>query len=71
MTGLSSAALERLDYRRRHSGKTCSACSEVLPLAMFGVDLSKTDGLRHSCRPCEARRRREARAAKKAKEAEA
>jgi hypothetical protein len=32
--------------------KSCSACHSWLPLAAFGADRSRTDGLTHRCRRC-------------------
>lgn len=36
--------------------KYCPDCSSVLPVAQFGVDLYRKDGLRTYCSPCAARR---------------
>lgn len=55
---LSPAALERLAWRRRHSGKDCPKCGRALPLSAFGVDSRKPDGLEDRCRECEAGRAR-------------
>ena len=51
---LTVAAYKRLEYRRRHSGKTCSKCERDLPLSMFSRDSSARDGLRRYCRECDA-----------------
>lgn len=49
--------------------KTCSACQEVKPLADFPPSKKgDRDGLDSRCRPCKARLRREAQAAKTAEE---
>jgi hypothetical protein len=32
--------------------KLCSSCRNVLPLAAFGVDRHRVDGLMHHCRSC-------------------
>jgi hypothetical protein len=62
---LTNEALERLAYRRRHSGKTCAVCGEDRPLSAFTTDARKPDGLGLRCNSCEARRQRERRASKR------
>lgn len=59
---LTREALERLAYRRRHAGKTCSRCGELRPMSAFGPDGARPDGLAHRCRDCDNGRKREARA---------
>ncbi len=49
---LASEALRRLEWRRRRGGKVCSRCSEGKPLAAFGADSSRDDGLAFYCRAC-------------------
>lgn len=56
--GLSPAALERLAWRRRHSGKDCPKCGRSLPLSAFGLDVRKPDGLDPRCKSCESARKR-------------
>lgn len=56
---LTAQALARREWRLRRSGKTCSRCSQTKPISAFGPDSRRPDGLRYSCRPCEARRARE------------
>lgn len=55
-------ALLRLEWRRRRGSKVCPACGEQLPASSFGPDARKRDGLRGSCRPCEAAQSRARRA---------
>jgi hypothetical protein len=61
---LAQDALQRLSWRMRHSGKHCSACDEVHPIAAFGPDGSRADGLAHRCRDSDSARKREARRSK-------
>lgn len=58
---LTAQALARLEYRRRHSGKTCSSCQETKPLSAFGPDSQREDGLSHRCRACNSARMRASR----------
>ncbi|UYL87673.1 HNH endonuclease [Arthrobacter phage VResidence] len=58
---MTKEAIERLAYRRRHSGKTCSRCGEDKPLSAFASDSRRPDGLAYSCKQCEATRKRLAR----------
>lgn len=62
---LTRAALARLESRRKRSGKTCSRCSEFLPMSAFGPDGARPDGLSHRCRSCDNGRKREARSRSK------
>ncbi|CCQ44325.1 hypothetical protein ARTSIC4J27_249 [Pseudarthrobacter siccitolerans] len=62
---LTAQALARLEYRRRHSGKTCAKCQHVRPLSAFTTDTRKPDGLSSRCKSCEAQRQRERRASRR------
>lgn len=44
--------LARRDWRLRRGHKVCSACSEPKPVADFGQDVTRPDGLRRWCRSC-------------------
>jgi hypothetical protein len=59
---LTEEALERLAYRRRHSGKTCRTCREDKPMSAFSPDGARPDGLSPRCRSCNNARMRESRA---------
>lgn len=52
-------ALRRIEYRKRHGFKVCSRCNEKKPVADFGPDGSKRDGLASRCRACDAERQRD------------
>lgn len=43
------------------SCKVCGVCGEVVSVAGFGVDNRFPDGLKRTCRECEAKRRKELR----------
>ena len=58
---IARATMLSLSYRQRHSGKTCSTCRLSRPLAAFGSDSTKPDGLAGRCKSCEAARKRAAR----------
>jgi hypothetical protein len=60
-----TALQARLDYRRKHSGKTCAKCGEARPLSAFTRDPAKPDGLSKRCKKCEADRARTRRAARR------
>lgn len=60
------AALQaRLNYRRKHSGKTCAKCGKARPLSAFTTDSRKADGLDTRCNPCKAERARVRRASRR------
>lgn len=50
------STLRRLAWRRRRGYKVCSSCHERKPVAAFGRDIGRPDGLRHRCALCERRR---------------
>lgn len=52
LSGLSPAAVDRLAYRLRRSGKVCERCREEKPLSAFGLDSRERDGLNRKCKPC-------------------
>ena len=58
---LTASTLERLEYRRRHSGKECAKCGESRPLSDFTTDSRKPDGLDRRCKSCKATQARERR----------
>lgn len=58
---MNRAALGRLAYRQRHSGKTCSRCRRAKPLSAFAADSRRPDGLAYICKECDAARKRKAR----------
>lgn len=47
-----ASALRALARRQAGAGKTCASCAERKPLAAYGADSSKPDGLRSWCRSC-------------------
>lgn len=51
---LEAGARRRLEYRRRHSGKSCDRCRETKALSAFSRDSREKDGLRRYCRACDA-----------------
>lgn len=55
---LAKAAVQRLAWRKRHSGKECSRCREVKPVAEFTRDDRRPDGLGYICRKCDSARKR-------------
>lgn len=55
---LIASADRRLAWLRAHSGKTCTACKQVKPLAEFGPDYRARDGLQPGCKQCDATRKR-------------
>ncbi len=57
LQGFQEAALARLSWRLRHSGKTCSKCQEEKPLSAFTRDGQRPDGLSPWCRECHSLRR--------------
>lgn len=61
---LARDAARRLAWRKRHSGKHCSACDADHPVSDFGPDGSRADGLAHRCRDADNARKREARRSK-------
>jgi hypothetical protein len=63
---LQRSTVRRLAYRLARSGKACASCEVVKPVAGFGVDNRKPDGLDSRCKACEAARSRAARAARNA-----
>ncbi|RBL99232.1 hypothetical protein C1H84_16235 [Glutamicibacter soli] len=58
---LAEAAVQRLAWRKRHSGKECSRCREVKPVAEFTTDSRKPDGLDRRCNGCKAQAARQQR----------
>lgn len=49
---LLAQALRRRDWRLRRGGKECASCHTVRPVAAFGADASRRDGLNPRCRSC-------------------
>lgn len=49
---LTTQALARLAYRRRHSGKHCPSCQQDRPISAFGRDSRERDGLNRICKTC-------------------
>lgn len=49
---LASDTIRRLSWRRTRAGKRCPVCETARPLADFGPDIWRPDGLARVCREC-------------------